>query len=147
MYIPGNETEFEEKDKEFNEENVDMRKEGLKVFVYRYNNKYITPNNEAFIELSVNNGSMPYDHLSHLELPLTSMIIEFNKKNIDLIFLIINEYYKISKKILLSPTEMDNLIKNISELKIVIPPSINGLFAVSEIDYSHLNDNMIGVIN
>lgn len=147
MYIPGDDAEFERKDKEFNDENVEMRKEGLKVFVYRYNNKYITSNNEAFIELSVNNGSMPYDHLSHLELPLTSMIIEFNKENIDLIFLIINEYYKISKNILLSPTEIVGLVENISKLKIVIPPSINGLFNVDKVDYNLLNIKMIDLIN
>jgi hypothetical protein len=147
MDIPGTEVEFKDKDIIFACENPEMRKEGHIIFVYRYNKKYETPDGEAFIELSVVNGKTPYDHISNLELPLTSMTIEFNEENIELIFSIIEYYFKISQKTLLSEEDMNDLIQKTSQLIINVPRSSNGLFNVYEIDYSNLNEAMIGIIN
>jgi hypothetical protein len=162
MCIPGNKTQYDLSFERFNQIQIlkdFFRCEGQVVLVYRYIDRYLTKNNESFIEFSVKNCITPHDkdHLIDLEIPITAMTIQINEHNIDTIieimkiYLIINEISKDFESI--TESTVNDLVGKINELTINTSDITNlGLFDVLRCNFgsnengNKLSDKMIDLI-
>ena len=124
-----------------------FRKEGQVVIVLRDKNNlkinYNQAQTESFIEMSIKNCETPHDsiHLIELEIPLTSMIVQIQNSNIELIFSIIKSYYVLQEcKIEPDDEFYSNLVNKINLLPIQIYKTTpQGLFDASKCHYSSKN--------
>ena len=83
---------------------------------------------------------------SNLELPLTTMKIKINKKNLNHIFMFAKCFY--SYKVKNIPIDTDIIKHMISKLNFYVYPNKNGLFSINEDNYNvgSLNNNIVEYI-
>lgn len=131
-----------------------FRKEGTVITVIRAKENYKLSNNESFLELAIKNSPnlTKGTGMIDLELPMTTMKINIDSSNIDIIFDIIYTYWKIIEgSVDLNLIDFKDLIKKIVKLDINIYSATNiGLFDVSVCDYgskcSKLSIDAINII-
>ena len=97
---------------------------------------------DELFEISI----MEKEIFSNLELPLTTMKIKINKKNLNHIFMFAKCFY--SYKVKNIPIDTDIIKHMISKLNFYIYPNKNGLFSINEDNYNvgALNNNIVEYI-
>ena len=96
----------------------------------------------ALFEISI----MDAEIFSNLEMPLTTMKIKINKKNLNYIFMFAKCFY--SYKVKNIPIDTDIIKHMISKLNFFIYPNKNGLFSINKDNYhiGSLNKNIVEYI-
>ena len=114
-----------------------------KTFILYQTEYPIKVNDSALFEISI----MEDEIFSNLELPLTTMKIKINKKNLNHIFMFAKCFY--SYKIKNIPIETDIIKHMISKLNFYIYPNKNGLFSINKNNYhiGNLNKNIVEYIH
>jgi hypothetical protein len=84
---------------------------------------------------------------SNLELPLTTMTVKINKKNLNYVFMFAKCFY--SYKLKNIPIDIDIIKHMISKLNFYIYPNKNGLFSINKDNYhvGSLNKNIVEYIH
>jgi len=97
----------------------------------------------ALFEISI----MTNEIYSNLELPLTTMKVKINKKNLNYIFMFAKCFY--SYKLKNIPIDIDIIKHMISKLNFYIYPNKNGLFSINKDNYhvGSLNKNIVEYIH
>jgi hypothetical protein len=114
-----------------------------KTFILYQTEYPIKVNDSALFEISI----MEDEIFSNLELPLTTMKIKINKKNLNYIFMFAKCFY--SYKVKNIPIETDIIKHMISKLNFYIYPNKNGLFSINKDNYhiGNLNKNIVEYIH
>jgi hypothetical protein len=113
-----------------------------KTFILYQTEYPIKVNDAALFEISI----MENEVFSNLELPLTTMKIKINKKNLNHIFMFAKSFY--SYKVKNIPIDTDVIKHMISKLQFFIYPSKNGLFSINKENFNlgSLNNNIVEFI-
>ncbi len=114
-----------------------------KTFILYQTEYPIKVNDSALFEISI----MEDEIFSNLELPLTTMKIKINKKNLNHIFMFAKCFY--SYKVKNIPIDTDIIKHMISKLNFYIYPNKNGLFSINKDNYhiGNLNNNIVEYIH
>jgi len=114
-----------------------------KTFILYQTEYPIKVKDDALFEISI----LQYEIFSNLELPLTTMKIKINKKNLNHIFMFAKCFY--SYKVKNIPIDTDIIKHMISNIHFFIYPSNNGLFSINKDNFNvgSLNDNIVEFIN
>ena len=114
-----------------------------KTFILYQTEFPIKLNDAALFEISI----MEDEIFSNLELPLTTMKIKINKKNLNHIFMFAKCFY--SYKVKNIPIDTDIIKHMISKLNFYIYPNKNGLFSINKNNYhiGNLNKNIVEYIH
>ena len=113
----------------------DIYLEGKTIIVLRHIN-HIKINNETLFELSVKDK----EHMSDLELPISTMKIKITQDNIDNLFELSKQFYL---------KNYTNTLDKIKHIDIIIPHCANGYFAITSdtFDAGNLSEHLIDIIN
>jgi hypothetical protein len=114
-----------------------------KTFILYQTEYPIKVNDAALFEISI----MEDEIFSNLELPLTTMKIKINKKNLNHIFMFAKCFY--SYKIKNIPIDTDIIKHMTSKLNFLIYPNKEGLFSINKDNYNigSLNKNIVEYIH
>jgi hypothetical protein len=113
-----------------------------KTFILYQTEYPIKVNDAALFEISI----MEDEIFSNLELPLTTMKIKINKKNLNHIFMFAKCFY--SYKVKNIPIDIDVIKHMTSNLHFFIYPNKNGLFSINKDNFNvgSLNNNIVEFI-